>query len=256
MKLQINKYSKLVKAFLKNRQAETALVTSGVCYILAIVEGCKATVKAVRNTDYAEDVKGDALTPKELMQANWKYYRKTAAYTVGGTVGLVFGGYKFARKVSGLTELVAIYNAAVKDRDEAMLKVLGEKKTTEVLDEVASTRVKRESPKSEEIVQSGSGFTKCLDAFSGIYFRASVADVKKRINFVNDRLLRCDLLSYDEYLDTLVPEIETHPRSVNAVGFNRRNGLIAPRYSSVTDAADEPVLVIDVEDDIDTEYWR
>lgn len=230
---------------LKQNSAAATLVISGAGYLWAIVEGCRSTVKAVRNTDYCEDAKGSRLTAKELVEANWKYYLKPAALAVGSTAGLIFAGRSYGRQIANLAELCALSEAALKEKDAAMEKIFGEKGAIQVRDEIARARLQETPPESSRVTDTGKGTTLCLDKFSGRYFRSSITQVERGVNNANKRLLRLDYLSYNEFMDDISPVFEDIDFG-DMVGWNMdADGFVEVHYTSALGPDGEPCLVME-----------
>lgn len=227
---------------LQQHPGDIALIVAGIGYTAAVVEGCKATVKAVRKTDYEADKKGESLTPKELVKTNWKYYVKPGMLFIGSTAALITGGSKYNAKIKGLTTLLTLYEAAAKDKDAA-IEELGKKKAVDIFDQANRNTVARTYDESVNVIHTGKGNMLCLDKFSGRYFRMSPENVQKAINNANYQLNRKQELSYNDYFYEIsddVPQTEYG----EMVGWRLEDGLIEPRFTSC-EVNGEACLVID-----------
>lgn len=229
---------------IKNHSAGATLTVSGIGYLMAVVSGCKATVKAVRKTDYEEEKKGEPLTKKELVETNWKYYIPTAALTVGSTLGLVAASRNYGGQIKSLAALYAISETALKDQEEAVKQTFGEKQAAKVQDETARQVLARTFDESPAVMNTRKGSTLCLDRFSGRYFRMDIENLRKAINDANFKLNREGYLSYNELFYEICDEFEDMVYG-DTVGWKAEYGLIDPKFTSALTKDNEPCLVLD-----------
>lgn len=188
-----------VKSLKKNSTMAT-LVLSGAGYILAVVEGCRATAKAVKIVEKAKPQ-----TKNETVKLTWRYYLKAAGLVAASTAGLVIVGRDYSKQtkqVAHLIQTLAISDAALKDREEAMRTILGDKKTEEVLEEEARSAV-RKCSENDLIVPTGKGDTLTMDLYSRRRFRMSVAQVRSGLAKAALEYARHGSISYNEAMDII-----------------------------------------------------
>lgn len=249
--MKIRAYEKLLKAGVKSLKANSTMATlvlSGTGYILALVEGCRATTKAVKVIEKAKPQ-----TKTETVKLTWRYYLKAAGLVAASTAGLIIVGRNYSKQTKQIAHLVqtlAISDAALKDREEAMRTILGDKKTEEVLDEEAR-RVVNFRPAEEPIVPSGKGDTLTMDLYSRRRFRMSVAQVRSGLARAALEYARHGSISYNEAMDIISACALEHTGYGDDIGWDHDTSgddvfTDRVRISSIIDPThDEPCTTID-----------
>lgn len=211
----------LFKATVKSLKANSTMATlvlSGAGYVLAVVEGCRATTKAVKTIDDSKPA-----TKKETVKLTWRYYLKTAGLVTASTVGLIVVGRDYSKQtkqVAHLAELLAISDTALKNREAAMRAALGDKKAEEVLEEEARTSVRNHPPEETRVAMSGRGDTLTKDLYSGRYWRMSVSQVRTGIAQAALDYARHGSISYNEAMDYISACALDHIGFGDDVGFD------------------------------------
>lgn len=209
--MKIRAYEKLLKAGVKSLKANSTMATlvlSGTGYILALVEGCRATTKAVKVVEKAKPQ-----TKTETVKLTWRYYLKAAGLVVASTAGLIIVGRNYSKQTKQIAHLVqtlAISDAALKDREEAMRTILGDKKTEEVLDEEARMAV-RKPCEEHPVAFTGKGNTLNMIIYTKQRFRMSVHHVKSNLAKVALEYSRHRYISYNDVIDILSECTLEHP---------------------------------------------
>lgn len=115
------------------------------------------------------------------------------------TIGCNVGSYRAGSKEIAALTATATYAIANRDKLEEQLKnVVGEEKAEEVKKEVSKEIVKEDyiEPMYEE---TGFGNLKVCVGFSGRFFKSSHSKVKSAIEAVNNRYLRGDWVSLNDF---------------------------------------------------------
>ena len=231
------------RKFVHNNKALIGLIAAGVGFTGAIVWTGKATVQAVRRTDYETQKKDAPLTLQELVEINWKYYIPPALLWAGSIASLALAahGYKGSTKL-----LAAMYAASEAEREkleEAAMEYLGPKKFEE-FQYKAADKVLQETPLDNNTVyETGHGSHLCYDTYSGRFFRCCMDHIKRAVNeFNNDIYTHQTGKSYNDLFYEISPVFEDIEFGKD-VGWNYMKGGADLRYSSHLKNG-EPCLII------------
>ena len=241
---KINGLCKQAKILVKENGPLLCIITAGIGFTGAIGTTAKATIKAVRRTDYETEKKGAPLTKKELFDINWRFYTVSALLWTTSIISLCFAVKGYDKGAKRFAALYAATEAAKKELEEAALSKLGEKQYIALQDEVAKRRMETDPVDKKPIYETGHGDSLCYDTLSGRYFRCSPDQVRRGVNNFNKHLLTNEALSYNELMyDISIGELEDIGFGED-VGWNIKDGLLEVRYSSQLAKNGEPCLVL------------
>lgn len=171
----------------------TGLATAGV--VGTVIATVKGTLVA---TTILEDMKSEQAdfeydeTPeipkKDVVKACWKCYIP-AAIMGTTTVACIIGSNRIsASRNAALSALYGLSEAAMKEYQDKVAEKFGEKKESEIRDEIAQDTLMKNPVDKNFIIQTGKGDTLCYDRFSGRYFMSDYEAIRKAQNDINEEI--------------------------------------------------------------------
>lgn len=215
-----------------------AIILGGVTVVLAV----RATPKAMTLIEEKkEELEVETLTPVDVVKAGWKPYIPAFITGVSSVVLLVCARSSSARRTAAVATAYKITETAYNEYKGKVAEMLGEKKEQEIRDDIAKDQVNRHPVDPNKIVILNKGFTLCLDALTGQYFRSDIERIRKAENEINNRLFMDQYASLNEFF-ALIGEEEC--RLGEELGWNIDSGMLKVQFSSQLTSDDEPCVVI------------
>lgn len=141
----------------------------------------KATPKALYLIEAKkEESEVEELTPVETIKTCWKCYIPATLTTVLSAVCLIGASTVSAKRNAALATAYSISEAALREYQEKVIEVVGEKKEKAVRDAVAKDQIERDPvTKSEVVIIDSNSNTLCYEPLSGRYFKSTIDKIKK-----------------------------------------------------------------------------
>ena len=141
----------------------------------------KATPKALYLIEAKkEEAEVEELTPVETIKTCWKCYIPATLTTVLSAVCLIGASTVSAKRNAALATAYSISEAALREYQEKVVEVVGEKKEKAVRDAVAKNQIERDPvTKSEVVIIDSNSNTLCYEPLSGRYFKSTIDKIKK-----------------------------------------------------------------------------
>ena len=141
----------------------------------------KATPKALYLIEAKkEESEVEELTPVETIKTCWKCYIPATLTTVLSAVCLIGASTVSAKRNAALATAYSISEAALREYQEKVVEVVGEKKEKAVRDAVAKDQIERDPvTKSEVVIIDSNSNTLCYEPLSGRYFKSTIDKIKK-----------------------------------------------------------------------------
>ena len=141
----------------------------------------KATPKALYLIETKkEESEVEELTPVETIKTCWKCYIPATLTTVLSAVCLIGASTVSAKRNAALATAYSISEAALREYQEKVVEVVGEKKEKAVRDAVAKDQIERDPvTKSEVVIIDSNSNTLCYEPLSGRYFKSTIDKIKK-----------------------------------------------------------------------------
>lgn len=141
----------------------------------------KATPKALYLIEAKkEESEVEELTPIETIKTCWKCYIPATLTTVLSAVCLIGASTVSAKRNAALATAYSISEAALREYQEKVVEVVGEKKEKAVRDAVAKDQIERDPvTKSEVVIIDSNSNTLCYEPLSGRYFKSTIDKIKK-----------------------------------------------------------------------------
>lgn len=170
---------------------------------MTAVMAVKATPKAIRLCEQAEEVKGEKLTKLETIKTAGPVYIPTIL-TGSATIACIFGANVLnKRKQAALMTAYALLDSSYKEYKEKVNELYGDEAQTKVKEEIAKDHYK------EEDIDLEDGKELFFDEFSGRYFESTIYDVRTaQYNINKDMALQTSVSLNDYYAYLNIPPIE------------------------------------------------
>ena len=141
----------------------------------------KATPKALYLIEAKkEESEVEELTPVETIKTCWKCYIPATLTTVLSAACLIGASTVSAKQNAALVTAYSISEAALREYQEKVVEVIGEKKEKAVRDAVAKDQIERNPvTKSEVVIIDSNSNTLCYEPLSGRYFKSTIDKIKK-----------------------------------------------------------------------------
>ena len=141
----------------------------------------KATPKALYLIEAKkEESEVEELTPVETIKTCWTCYIPATLTTVLSAVCLIGASTVSAKRNAALATAYSISEAALREYQEKVVEVIGEKKEKAVRDAVAKDQIDRDPvTKSEVVIIDSNSNTLCYEPLSGRYFKSTIDKIKK-----------------------------------------------------------------------------
>ena len=226
-----------------NKNSPAILTGIGITGMLtSTVLAVKATPKALKLLDQAENDKCDELTTVEKIKAAWKPYIPAV---ISGSVSiacLIGANSAHAKRNAALATAYKISESALTDYRSKVIETVGEKKEKTIREKVDKERLQQAPVSKNEVVVTSNDNTLCFDAISGRYFTSDIEKLKKAENELNKRMLSEMYISLNEFYN----EIGLSGNDIgNNLGWNIDDGLIDLHFSSQLADDGRPCVVVD-----------
>ena len=141
----------------------------------------KATPKALYLIEAKkEESEVEELTTVETIKTCWTCYIPATLTTVVSAACLIGASTVSAKRNAALATAYSISEAALREYQEKVVEVIGEKKEKAVRDAVAKDQIERDPvTKSEVVIIDSNSNTLCYEPLSGRYFKSTIDKIKK-----------------------------------------------------------------------------
>ena len=177
-----------LKRTIKSAERVLTKYSPGILTGIGIAGMIGATFMAVKATPKAlylietkkEEAEVEELTSVETIKTCWKCYIPAALTTVVSAACLIGASTVSAKRNAALATAYSISEAALREYQEKVVEVIGEKKEKAVRDAVAKDQIERDPvTKSEVVIIDSNSNTLCYEPLSGRYFKSTIDKIKK-----------------------------------------------------------------------------
>lgn len=177
-----------LKRTIKSAERVLTKYSPGILTGIGIAGMIGATFMAVKATPKAlylietkkEEAEAEKLTPVEAIKTCWKCYIPATLTTVLSAACLIGASTVSAKRNAAIATAYSISEAALREYQEKVVEVVGEKKEKAVRDAVAKNQIERDPvTKSEVVVIDSNSNTLCYEPLSGRYFKSTIDKIKK-----------------------------------------------------------------------------
>ena len=177
-----------LKRTIKSAERVLTKYSPGILTGIGIAGMIGATFMAVKATPKAlylietkkEESEVEELTPVETIKTCWMCYIPATLTTVLSAACLIGASTVSAKRNAALATAYSISEAALREYQEKVVEVVGEKKEKAVRDAVAKNQIERDPvTKSEVVIIDSNSNTLCYEPLSGRYFKSTIDKIKK-----------------------------------------------------------------------------
>ena len=177
-----------LKRTIKSAERVLTKYSPGILTGIGITGMIGATFMAVKATPKAlylieakkEESEVEELTPIETIKTCWKCYIPATLTTVVSAACLIGASTVSAKRNAALATAYSISEAALREYQEKVVEVVGEKKEKAVRDAIAKDQIDKDPvTKSEVVIIDSSSNTLCYEPLSGRYFKSTIDKIKK-----------------------------------------------------------------------------
>ena len=177
-----------LKRTIKSAERVLTKYSPGILTGIGIAGMIGATFMAVKATPKAlylietkkEEAEVEELTPVETIKTCWKCYIPATLTIALSAVCLIGASTVSAKRNAALATAYSISEAALREYQEKVVEVVGEKKEKAVRDAVAKDQIEKDPvTKSEVVIIDSNSNTLCYEPLSGRYFKSTIDKIKK-----------------------------------------------------------------------------
>ena len=177
-----------LKRTIKSAERVLTKYSPGILTGIGIAGMIGATFMAVKATPKAlylietkkKEAEMEELKPVETIKTCWTCYIPATLTTVLSAVCLIGASTVSAKRNAALATAYSISEAALREYQEKVVEVVGEKKEKAVRDAVAKNQIERDPvTKSEVVIIDSNSNTLCYEPLSGRYFKSTIDKIKK-----------------------------------------------------------------------------
>ena len=203
----------------------------------------KATPKALYLIETKkEESEVEELTSVETIKTCWKCYIPAALTTVVSAACLIGASTVSAKRNAALATAYSISEAALREYQEKVVEVIGEKKEKAVRDAVAKDQIERDPvTKSEVVIIDSNSNTLCYEPLSGRYFKSTIDKIKKAEIKLDRQMIQEMYVSLNDfYWEIGLDETDLGDK----IGWNLSKGYMDLSFSSQLADDGTPCAVI------------
>lgn len=180
--------SKVKNVLMKNSPLIlTSVAATGVAATAILT--AQASFKAAEILRAEEEEAKEELTNEERFKLVWSLYLPAAGVGISTIASIILLNRVGYRRAAAATALYTVTDKAFKEYKDKVVEKIGEKKETELRDEVAQDAVEKNPPKDREVIITGSGNVLCYDSLTGRYFNSDIETIRKAENDINQKVL-------------------------------------------------------------------
>ena len=200
----------------------------------------KATPKALYLLEEATDIKGDKLTPVEVVKTAWKPYIPAALTGIAGVTCVIGATAVNQKRNAALAAAYAISERTLVRYRDKVIETIGEKKEKEMKEKISQDMVNEQPVSKTPVIVTSKGNPLCMDSISGRYFRSDIDVIRKVVNELNRDMTYQNYIS----LDDLYTKLNLDSTGVSAdLGWSLDDGLIDIEFDTCL-ADNEPCVVL------------
>lgn len=181
------------------------------------------------------------LAPIEVVQTVWPCYILPAVTGTISTACLICANTEHNKRHAAVVAAASLTEAAFADYKAKAIELVGENKERQIRDAVAQEQIKRDPPRTSEVILTDRGQTLCYDSICGRYFRCDIEVVRRAETYINRRLRSEMYMSLNEFYEEVgLP----HSDIGDYLGWNVDWGDVEIYRSSMLTPDDIPCLVV------------
>lgn len=202
----------------------------------------KATPKAIKLINQAENEKNADLTKTETVKACWKVYIPAMVTGTASIVCLIGASSVNAKRNAALAAAYTLSDTALREYKEKVLETVGEEQAQIIKEKVTEEKLKRDPATKKEVYITGGGDCLCYDAISGRYFTSDKNTIEKAENVLNKQMLSEMYISLNDFYDEVgLARVDIG----DELGWKLDDGLVEIHFDTHIADNGKPCLVVD-----------
>lgn len=186
------------------------------------------------------DYDGD-FTPKEQVQATWRFYIPAVSMGVATTACILGAHSIHTRRNAAIMTAYSLTDKAFQEYKEKIVETIGEKKEGEARDAISKDRLDSTPLNKGDVVVLNSGRSLCYDEVTGRYFKSDMETIRRAVNNINQQ---CNNEAYASQND-FYREIGLDPIAIGEELGWRSDHHLDIRFTSHISGDGEPCLALD-----------
>ena len=234
------------KEFLSKHSSDILIITGVGSLVASTILGIKATPKALKLLDEANNPKD----PKEKIK---RQYVPSISFGLTGILFIFYGTHINNKKTSALATAYAISENALLRYKDKVIETIGENKEKKIREAINQDDINKNPVKEAQIIITSKGNTLMRDSISGRYFKSDLEQIRKIVNELNRQMTHQNYISLNEYYSS----IGLSPvKDGDLIGWNIDDGLIELEYSACLTEDEQPCISIDYSRSPKSKYDR
>lgn len=136
---------------------------------------------------------------KEHVQVAWRCYVPAATAGVA-TVACIVGANRIGlRRTAAAQAGLFLAERSYSEYRQKVVEEFGSRKDEAIRDDIARDRVASKEPPTQEVLLTGPGNVLSMELLTGRYFACDMETLRRAQNTLNERLLRHDYASLDDF---------------------------------------------------------
>lgn len=202
--MNLTQIGNLVRRNAKQHSPIILSTIAGVGTVVTAYLAARASFEAARLLDQYEDLNGISDDPKERLKDRtkvvWKLYIPTAVSATSTIICIVAANRVETSKTLAAQTAFTVSQQLYSEYRDKVVEQFGANKDQSIRDSIATERVLKNPPPSNDILVSGPGNVLCCEQFTGRYFTSDMESLRRAQNDLNAKLLSQDYATlYDFY---------------------------------------------------------
>jgi len=130
-----------------------------------------------------------AITPLEYVQHTWHCYIPVTASAIATSACIIGLNRVHTRHYAAISALYGATTATLREYQDRTAEKLGPRKEHAIRDEVSASRIEKNPPTANNVVQTKYGDVLFYDSLAKEYFRSDIETVRKTVNDMNHQML-------------------------------------------------------------------
>lgn len=176
-----------------------------------------------QNPDLSPETRKDELILKT--KRTWKIYIPTLSSAAVTCTAIVMANRIGSKRAAAVAAAYTLSERAFDEYRSKVVEKLGEKKSQELKDSLAQSRVNADYEKNAkyaELYVEGSDKVLCHDAYSGRFFYSTVETIKQAVNTINREINQNDSATISDFYDVVGLQ---HTSISDEFGWNHAEAL-------------------------------
>jgi hypothetical protein len=187
----------------------------------------------------------EPLTTKELVELTWQDYAPAAVMGVATVACMVAANHVGLRRNAALASAYSLTETALREYQQKVVEVIGEKKEQQVRDDIAQDKLAANPVSGNTIFITDKGESLVYETISGRYFKSDIESIRQTQNDLNQLVLKGEDVTLNMMFGALGLDYVDLGKSIGwAVGWSNDRPLLEFVFSSKLTDKNEPCLVL------------